>query len=1037
MRKSTAFAAILVLTTLANCGTDRADFRGTSPASEEIQTETSDLSNLESMLLTSGGNANNAINLMSFNGNAALEKVRPAGVPWDGRISMMCYFEDHHPGKFCGVRAFSPQMVSTQKSGRLEIADAFSPEVRLLTRESKVFYYNPKAQFRGVTLSQNPLFKGRNGNPYRCNNAEEFDVNGLNDCYEVMLISFRSFNNDFQNGALMTSTARVVVKSFEFAGNQRQRLKKSTILRAKMHSDWIMMRTNGRQISQWEPSVTADGRLLFVREGQYLTNNSRATSLEAFARSWSGPRDINQLTRESADFKERYPIARRPLLDAAGRACPNYPQCGGQYPWISPGGEDLFYTRFGINVSRGIGLLVVGASTNYIEQYIDGAPNINRYTWVGSVNALAGMTGSLWFPFEEATAKSNFPHNKSKFVYPIVAINGYSELDLQRYTESYDLYLTMSEMMTYRPVPTSRGNDRYYDGKTWTNIGNSPFAQKLTPDISGNFNTARLNADAHFPNEYMESVDRSVASMNQLNGMIGRGVYLAPSGAVQVAMTKEAHNPNARNLTTLRKAVTGIHVHIAAKALTNLSSFDAINLAKHGSAWRMFVNKDDQFCVSLKAKGLSRSGFCSDKKFPLKSNAWTVYSFNITPAAKKLRISVNGISVESFELTGYEELVAESAPIIIGPAIGKNNSRKAIMLVDEFGLSLKSRSEEFDQLIAGYFLPADTIHASSIKASLPAMLKNPKNGLSADDLWIPAGAVEPIKAGKFANLVELGEQIFVDDQLTGKNISCATCHNPKRGFIDTRKNPDDKRVKLSRGFDGRKAERHTPTLLNRAWSTRQMADGSATSLTDQVLMPIINPNEMAGKLADVVEYLRGNQKYAADFTTLFGRAPNKEDLATALATYLLTAISDEPEMNQLVGSRVKANLTGKATRVLRGQAIFNGKGGCVGCHSGPNLSDESFHNTGLSFDSKGELLDLGRSKISRSKRDVGAIKTPGLHSIKSTAPFMSQGQIDTLAEVIDFYNNGGRASPNTDVNMRRLRLTNDEQSDLLEFLNSL
>jgi cytochrome c peroxidase len=1030
---------MIALTSIAimGCGTDHADFRGARTTHDPTEGTSDELLSAELSFLANIPDSSNTINLLSFNGNSSVNKVRAAGVTWDGRVNMMCYFEDHHPGKFCGVRAFNPQLATQDKNGKVNLSEAFSAEDRLLTPSGTVFNYNPSAQFRGVTLSKNPLFNGVNGNPYRCNNAEEFDINGLNECYEVMLISFRSVNNDFQNGALLSATARISMKAYQFIGTERRRLKNATILRAKMHTDWLTMEANGRRIAQWEPSVTADGRLLFVREGQYLTNNYSGKSFAEFARSWSGPRDINQLTSETPAFKERYPIARKPIKDAAGRACTSFPQCGGQYPWISPGGEDLFYTRFGISVSRGIGLLVVGASTNYIEQYIDGAPNTNRYTWVGSVNALAGMTGSMWFPFEEVTSQSNFPGNKSKHVYPMVWNNGYVELDLGRYTESYDIYLSMSEMMTYRAVPTSRESDRYFDGKVWRTINNSPFSTKLTPDISGNFNTARLNADAHFPNEYMDSIDRSKASINQLHGFIGRGLFLAPSGAVLIETVEKDHIRSAQNLPALRNSKSGINVHLAVKAIENLKSFKSMNLAKQGDSWRMFINDDDHYCISLKSKGSPHQSFCSQKQFPVRTNAWTVYGFNITPASKRLRLSVNGDTVENFEMKNFENLESENSPIIVGPAIAKNNSKRAILVVDEFGLSLKSRSEEFDQAAAGYFRPADSVRGTNLVQSLPASIKNLKNGLSIDDLWIPTGAVPLIKAGKFQSLVQLGKSIFSDDQLTGKNISCATCHNPNANFIDTRKNSDGDRSKKSRGADGKIAERHTPTLLNRAWATRQMADGGATSLVDQVLMPIVNPNEMAGNIGDVVKYLQASGKHAADFKAVFDRAPNKEDLATALAAYLLTITSDNSEAIQLIGSRVSAKEEGKATRILRGQAIFNGKGGCVGCHSGTLLSDESFHNTGLSFDAKGELLDMGRAKISRSKRDVGAVKTPGLHAISSTAPYMSHGQFNTLAQVIDFYNRGGRSSPSTDINLRPLKLTNDEQSNLLEFLNSL
>jgi cytochrome c peroxidase len=535
----------------------------------------------------------------------------------------------------------------------------------------------------------------------------------------------------------------------------------------------------------------------------------------------------------------------------------------------------------------------------------------------------------------------------------------------------------------------------------------------------------------------MNSVDRSKSAINQLNGFIGRGIYLAPSGAVLVDVAPRDHNANAQNLKALRRGASGIHVHLAARSVTSLARFDSINLAKHGSAWRMSINKANKFCVSIQPKGRDIQTFCSDETYPISMKSWTVYGFNITPVSKRLRLFVNGETVANFELQGYSELSAEDAPIIIGPAMTDNQSKQAILIADEFGLNLKARSEEFDQATAGFFRPMNSVRASSLEKLLPGTLTKPANGLSIEDLWLPSAAINPIKAGQYQKLVELGESVFMDDQLTGKNISCATCHNPKAQFVDTRKNSNDERLKKSRGVDGKLAERHTPTLLNRGWSTRQMADGSATSLVDQVLMPITNPNEMGGELAKVITYLRSKERYAAEFTSLFNRLPTKDDLAAVLAVYTSSLTSPSAEADAVLGSRVANQEQGRALRILRGQVIFNGKGGCVGCHSGPNFTDESFHNTGLSFGEQNVLLDIGRARFSRSQRDVGAVKTPTLRAIKSTAPYMTHGQFDSLAQVIDFYNRGGRVGPNRSSNMRPLKLSNGEQADLLEYLRSL
>jgi len=128
-----------------------------------------------------------------------------------------------------------------------------------------------------------------------------------------------------------------------------------------------------------------------------------------------------------------------------------------------------------------------------------------------------------------------------------------------------------------------------------------------------------------------------------------------------------------------------------------------------------------------------------------------------------------------------------------------------------------------------------------------------------------------------------------------------------------------------------------------------------------------------------------------------------------------------------------ANTLSEAAK--RGLQIFRGKGNCIACHSGPLFSDEDFHNTGVS--SGKEPVDLGRFEATRRDQDRGKFKTPTLRNVALTAPYMHDGSLATLAEVVDFYSQGASPNPNLDREIRPLNLSPQEQADLVAFLNAL
>jgi cytochrome c peroxidase len=286
---------------------------------------------------------------------------------------------------------------------------------------------------------------------------------------------------------------------------------------------------------------------------------------------------------------------------------------------------------------------------------------------------------------------------------------------------------------------------------------------------------------------------------------------------------------------------------------------------------------------------------------------------------------------------------------------------------------------------------------------------------------------DPSRADKAA----LGRLLFFDKRLSRDGtVSCATCHDPRKGWTD--------RLPVSVGVGSKKGKRNAQTILNAVKYYRVGAghslfwDGRASSLEEQAIHPLINPEEMATTKDAVVKTLVSITGYRPYFRRAFGTdAVDVERVGRAIAEFEKTLVSmDAPYDRWDAGDP-----TAISTDAAAGFKLFIGKGTCTACHSSALFSDVDFHNIGVGQDKKPP--DMGRFEVTKEDRGRGAYRTPTLRNLRFTAPYMHDGSLKTLAEVVDFYDKGGIENEWLDPDIQPLHLTPQEKRQLLAFMEAL
>jgi cytochrome c peroxidase len=292
-------------------------------------------------------------------------------------------------------------------------------------------------------------------------------------------------------------------------------------------------------------------------------------------------------------------------------------------------------------------------------------------------------------------------------------------------------------------------------------------------------------------------------------------------------------------------------------------------------------------------------------------------------------------------------------------------------------------------------------------------------GLEANATFIPVD--NPLTKEK----IDLGRKLFFEDRLSvDATISCAFCHNPLLSFADGRY--------LEMGVWGQKGSRNSTTLLNRVFAREQFLDGRAKNIEEVILEHLQNPKEMNNSLENVVKVLRADQYYRNAFKKVFKTKVTAEGMSKAIASFVRTLVSgDSPYDRFMAGDESALSESAQRGLTLFQSARLN----CTSCHLGPNFTDENYNNNGAGQDIPEP--DLGRYYVTKNDQDKGKFKTPTLRDIARTSPYMHNGSLKSLLDVIEFYDKGGIPNANLSDKIKPLGLTMEEKEDLREFLRSL
>jgi cytochrome c peroxidase len=297
---------------------------------------------------------------------------------------------------------------------------------------------------------------------------------------------------------------------------------------------------------------------------------------------------------------------------------------------------------------------------------------------------------------------------------------------------------------------------------------------------------------------------------------------------------------------------------------------------------------------------------------------------------------------------------------------------------------------------------------------------------SLKEWLLPDKAPHPADNPPSADRVALGHRLFFDPRMSGDgNMSCATCHNPALGWSDG--------LPTGRGVKSMVLGRASPTVINTGYNTIQMWDGRKKTLEEQAMGPMEASVEMNMNTTRLFQWLNQSSGYKALFARAYpDEAIDAKTVSKAIAAFERTAISNDSPFDRWVKGDAKA----MSEAQVNGFRLFTGKANCAVCHSGPNFTDNGFHNIGLASWGAAEP-DMGRYAHRPVALMKGAFKTPTVREADRTAPYFHDGSAKTLMEVVEHYAKGGVTKTNLSPNLKPLDLTGQEKNDLVAFMRAL
>ncbi len=298
------------------------------------------------------------------------------------------------------------------------------------------------------------------------------------------------------------------------------------------------------------------------------------------------------------------------------------------------------------------------------------------------------------------------------------------------------------------------------------------------------------------------------------------------------------------------------------------------------------------------------------------------------------------------------------------------------------------------------------------------------DGVNWKELGILPGSPIEKQKDSLKHVIELGKILFFDTRLSSSGkISCASCHQPELSWTDGKER--------SIGHEGAVTKRNSPTIQNSWFYEKLFWDGRAKDLADQAFAPINSETEMHTEMPDLVRRMRVNKEYPGLFKKAFGDEDiNPDRLAEAIAIFEKTIVSRKSRFDEFLSG--DKNVLSDSE--IRGLHLFRTKARCMNCHHGPLFSDNQFHNNGF-YPGTNAQKDKGLYSVTHKDEDMGKFKTPSLRDVMKTGPWMHDGSLKNIRDIITIYTQGS-ASPRDGL-IKQTSLRPKETEDLIAFLQAI